>query len=290
MQKLYAVTLGLLPCGVGTLDGGLDAVVYGKCLDKRRFTLEGYVPLPQRVGRKLDKCIALVAVLLGGHVERAVHKSVDAVGAVAAEGVIVAAQMHGRAVTQEHVGIILPVVYILREGIVVDRDHTLAFITHKERVEPRQILMFDMPVPHLHVGAAVYAGEERAAHLEGEAVAAPERIECAAGALRPVVLVVAGDDVCGELYKVEYRLYASQLLVAALVRKVSGDDDRIGIGGVDLAHGTPQTIFRRGVGRDVQVAQEKYPYGMVFFGRGGFGGHGGRGGKCCGGGKRKQQG
>ena len=44
MQKLYAETLGLLPCGVGTLDGGFDAVIYGKCLDKRRFALEGYVP------------------------------------------------------------------------------------------------------------------------------------------------------------------------------------------------------------------------------------------------------
>lgn len=44
-----------------------------------------------------------------------------------------------------------------------------------------------------------------------------------------------------------------------------------------------------GVGRDVQVAQEKYPYGRFFFGLGGLdglddlGGLGGRGRKCCGG-------
>ena len=158
----------------------------------------------------------------------------------------------------EHPDVVAPVVEVLVDWVVVERHDLLAGrdALVESGLEPVKVFLLDVAVAHLHEGAAVDADDDERVDFGDEAVVAPEVDEGLRGALAPVVLVVAGQNVERMSDAVEDGLDVFELLVRALVGEVAVDDDKVVAAVVDFTDSDAQHRVAGVARSDVDVAED----------------------------------
>ena len=138
----------------------------------------------------------------------------------------------------ENIDIGTVVVQVIEDGIMVDTQDLHARLDHRREraVEPQQVFLLDVAVPHLHERTAIHTHDHQIVHSKDKAICPPNVIESLASALAPVVLVVAGDDIQWMGDTVENSLDIIQLFVTALVGQVTRQQDSIDAGAVDFGY------------------------------------------------------
>ena len=202
-----------------------------------------------------------VAIVATAHIQGPDHHTVDAVGLIESPRVIMATLVGDNRILLEDVHIGAVVVQIIKYRIMIDAQHPHSRLDHhvQSAVQPQEVLLLDVTVAHLHERATVHAHHHEIIYRKDKTVAAPQVVEGLAGALAPVVLVIAGDDVQRMGNAVEDGFDIAQLLVAALVGEVTGHHHGINIGRVNLGHGFAQLTLIGITRGDMNITQDGQP-------------------------------
>ena len=138
-----------------------------------------------------------IAIITATHVQGTYHQAIDAVGLIQSPTVVMPALVSDDGILFENIHISAVIIQVIKNRIMVDAKHPHAGLYHhrESAVEPQEVFLLDVAVAHLHERPAVHAHNHQVIDREYKAVTPPQVVEGFAGALAPVVLVVAGNDI-----------------------------------------------------------------------------------------------
>lgn len=127
------------------------------------------------------------------------------------------------------VEILLPVVQIVEQGVMVDRENMLAAgrLFGQSLFEPFQIFGADKTVAHLEKWAAVQTDYHERVKVDNKLVVAPQADEIACGALTPVVFMIARNERKGMSDAVEDGFDIDELAIKTFIGQIAADYDKV---------------------------------------------------------------
>ena len=132
--------------------------------------------------------------------------------------------------------------------VMGDEDDRLVFRqVLQSLLEPAHILRRPVAIAHLHQRPLMHANETIPAVLEDEPVLLPDSRKVRRAGLGPLRVMVAGQDVAGNLEAVEDFPGQAELLPRAVFGDVTGKHHEAQAGkGIDVAHRGAQVLFAAG--------------------------------------------